>query len=92
MKAWVEELLEVRRYKSGVPLEGTGRTISGRDGVVTEGPFADAQRLVSGYIVVAAEDLDEATEIARGHPALQIGSIVEVRPLRDTERSLRPAE
>src|SRR5690242_7775469 len=52
-----------------------------RDGVVSDGPFAETKEALGGYYVIEAEDLDRALEIAKEIPAPFGG--VEVRPLRD---------
>jgi hypothetical protein len=52
---------------------------------VTDGPFAEAKEVVGSYFLIEADDLDHAVEIARLHPAAQIGWEVgfsmEVRPV-----------
>src|ERR1700749_3976868 len=40
--------------------------------VVTDGPYAEIKEMLSGLIVVKADSLDEAKEIAKGCPILQI--------------------
>lgn len=55
--------------------------------VVTEppsdGPFVEVKELVGGYMIVAAENLEEASEVARGCPGLVgPGSGVEVVEIR----------
>jgi hypothetical protein len=37
---------------------------------------------VNGYIVIEADDIDAATELAKGCPTLDAGGSVEVRPVR----------
>ncbi|MEM9187698.1 MAG: YciI family protein [Myxococcota bacterium] len=45
----------------------------------SDGPFVEVKELVGGYMIVAAETLDEAIEVARGCPGLvRPGSGVEV--------------
>lgn len=45
----------------------------------TDGPFVEVKELVGGYMIVSAESLDEAIEVARGCPGLvRPGSGVEV--------------
>jgi hypothetical protein len=49
-----------------------------------DGPFVEVKELVGGYMVVAAADLDEATQIARECPGLvRPGSGVEVIEIRN---------
>ncbi len=46
-----------------------------------DGPYVESKEAVGGYLIVRAASLDEATELARGYPALARGVSVEVRPL-----------
>lgn len=57
-------------------------TVRVRDGetLVSDGPFAETKDFVGGIVIVECSDLDEATEIAAGHPYARWGS-VEVRPV-----------
>jgi hypothetical protein len=46
----------------------------------TDGPFVEAKEIVGGYMLVTAESLDRALEVARESPGvLMPGSSVEVR-------------
>lgn len=49
--------------------------------VVTDGPYIETKESVGGFIMVRAESLDEATEMAKGCPILSAGGNVEVRPI-----------
>lgn len=49
---------------------------------VTDGPFAEAKEVVGGYMVIAAENYDEALQVAKECPGvLRPGSIVEIREI-----------
>jgi hypothetical protein len=55
---------------------GTVVTASG----ATDGPFVEAKEIVGGYMLVTAESLDRALEVARESPGVMMpGSSVEVR-------------
>ena len=58
------------------------RSVRLRDGhrLVTDGPFAETKEAVGGFDLIEAASLDEAVEIAAGHPVAAFGTI-EVRPL-----------
>jgi hypothetical protein len=53
-----------------------------RDGktLVTDGPFAETKEAVGGFDILECDSLEEAVEIAAGHPVAGVGTI-EVRPL-----------
>jgi hypothetical protein len=48
--------------------------------IVTDGPFAETKEAVGGFDIIECGSLEEAVEIAAGHPVAQTGTI-EVRPL-----------
>lgn len=80
--AWFEGLNQRGKIKGAQPLGGQGRVISGTDGrFVVDGPFAESKEAVGGYLVLQAESLDEAVDVARSMPALRYGVSVEVRPI-----------
>jgi hypothetical protein len=79
---WFERLNERGKVKGAQPLGGQGRVISGTDGrFVVDGPFAESKEAVGGYLVLQADSLNEAVEIARSMPTLRYGISVEVRPV-----------
>jgi hypothetical protein len=57
------------------------RSVRVRDGkaIVSDGPFSETKEVVGGFDILECDSLEEAVEIAAGHPAAQIGTI-EVRP------------
>jgi hypothetical protein len=63
----------------------TATTVRVKDGetLLTDGPFIDAKEHVGGYLVIEADDLDAALQIAARVPAARLGGAVEVRPLRE---------
>lgn len=50
-------------------------------GVVTDGPFVEIRERLGGLTVIRAADLDEATTLAHGCPAIESGGSVEIRPV-----------
>ena len=58
------------------------RSVRVRDGktLVTDGPFAETKEAVGGFDILECDSLEEAVEIAAGHPVAGVGTI-EVRPL-----------
>lgn len=81
-RAWLADLEAKGHLKSwGEPLERTGRVVRGPNQQVTDGPFAEAKDIVSGYSIISAKDQAEAIELARGCPVLRGTGSVEVRPV-----------
>lgn len=54
--------------------------VRGDEVLLTDGPFMEGREQVGGFVLVDCADLDEAIEIAAGHPATAIGQ-VEIRPV-----------
>lgn len=52
-------------------------------GVVTDGPFVEIRERLGSFLVVMAEDLEHATTLAHGCPALEADGSVEIRPILD---------
>jgi hypothetical protein len=48
---------------------------------VTDGPYAEVKEIVGGYVIVTANSIDEAINLAEGCPILSIGGHVEVRDI-----------
>ena len=58
---------------------GKGKTVT-HEGV-TDGPFIEAKEIIGGYMIVEAETIDDAIEIARESPGVHPNSFVEVREI-----------
>jgi len=63
-----------------LPMPGSAKTLRA-DNVVTDGPYTEIKEFISGYIVVKAENIDEAIEMSKGNPIFKIGGNIEVREL-----------
>lgn len=55
----------------------------------TDGPFAETNEQLGGFVLIEAHDLNEAVQIAGRIPSARIGSI-EVRPVIDLMRERSP--
>ena len=81
---WLEELQAKGAWVTGDQLAPPrrARSVRVRDGktVVTDGPFTETKEAVGGFDIIECGSLEEAVEIAAGHPVAQMGTI-EVRPL-----------
>ncbi|HEY2543350.1 MAG TPA: YciI family protein [Gaiellaceae bacterium] len=81
---WLDDLQARNAWITGDQLAPPrrARSVRVRDGktVVTDGPFAETKEAVGGFDLIEAESLEEAVEIAAGHPVAASGTI-EVRPL-----------
>ena len=79
--AWIRDLEAKGHLKdAGQPLEPAGKVVRGKNRVVTDGPYAEAD-LVLGFIVIEARDLTHAVELSTGCPIVEGGGSVEIRPV-----------
>jgi hypothetical protein len=83
---WMGGLREKGKLLDGLPLGKDGKVVRNRGEVVTNGPFAEGAEMVGGYLIVSANDYDEAVEISKGCPIFDYeGSFVEVREILSME-------
>jgi hypothetical protein len=84
---WLDDLQKRGRWVTGDQLAPPrrARSVRVRDGktLVTDGPFTETKEAVGGFDIIEADSLEEAVEIAAGHPIAQFGTI-EVRPFWGT--------
>jgi hypothetical protein len=50
---------------------------------VTDGPFAETNEQIGGFILIEAKDLNEAIQVASKIPAARLLGGVEVRPIKE---------
>jgi hypothetical protein len=75
MTAWAESLQESVNFLGGEPLELARRLVT-RDQVLSDGPFIEAKEGISGYIMINAENIEQAAAIAQGCPLVQQGFLI----------------
>jgi hypothetical protein len=81
--AWFKELGAQGYVKDiGRPLENGGKVVTGRQKAIQDGPYAEAKDVIGGFSIIEADDLDEAAELSKGCPILEVGGSVEVRPVQ----------
>jgi hypothetical protein len=68
-----------------------GKTVKANK-VVSDGPYMEGKELIGGYLIVNAESLEEAAEIAKGCPIFNFNGHVEVRPVMPMEMSAKPED
>jgi hypothetical protein len=81
MTKWLESLAQSGNYLSSDPLQNAGKYVA-RDYVLSDGPFIEAKESVSGFFLIAAENLEQAAAIAQSCPHVLNGPmVIEVRPI-----------
>ena len=80
---WLDDVQSRGIWITGDQLAPPRRALSirVRDGkrVVSDGPFAETKDAVGGFDIIECASIEEAVEIAAGHPVAEVGTI-EVRP------------
>lgn len=62
-----------------LPIPGSAKTVRSNK-EVTDGPYTEIKEFISGYIVIRADTIDQAIEMAKGNPIFeQVGGSIEVR-------------
>lgn len=80
--AWFEGLVSEGKAVEGQPLELETRIVSGPGGTrIVDGPFPETKEAIGGYVKLLVSGREEATAIARRHPGLAYGLIIEVRQM-----------
>lgn len=79
--AWMDQLKQQGVYVEGRPLLQGGKIVSGKDQLVTDGPFAESKELVGGYIIIKAESLEDTLQYTKGFPDYELQGSIEIRPV-----------
>ena len=81
--AWIEMAGPRRLYGWALEFPSEAVTVRRVDGevVTTDGPFAETKEQIAGYDLLECDDLDDALQVAAGHPVAD-GGVLELRPLR----------
>ena len=76
--AWKEKFKDnIVDWGDKLTSEGSVVSASG----VSDGPFVEAKEIIGGFMIVAADNLEQAVAIAREMPAMQPGARIEVRKM-----------
>ena len=75
---WIGGIAAQGKFVSTNRLYSEGKSIFA-DGAVIDGPYAEVKEMVGGYLIVTADSLDEAVEMAKSCPNLKYGGKVEIR-------------
>jgi hypothetical protein len=84
MKKWMDwkDTLEKNGHikQLGDRLDTSGKVVRGTAKAVTDGPFVEVKDFIQGYLILEAKDADQAVDLAKGCPILDIDGSVEIRP------------
>jgi len=80
---WMQGLAEKGILAGGDALQVSGKSVKGTKKIVSDGPYAEGNELVGGYLIVNAKNINDAIEISKGCPVLNEDGSVEVRPIQE---------
>ncbi len=83
--AYMGGLKENGQLIDGLPLNEDGKVVESRGEVITDGPFAEGAEVVGGYLIVSANDINEAVELSKKCPIFDYGGNIEVREIMSME-------
>ena len=76
---WIGGIAAQNKFVGGTGLSTEGRVLKANN-VVTDGPFVEIKESIAGYVMIRADDFDDAVKISQGCPILQgQGNSVEIR-------------
>jgi len=78
---WMGSLAQEDKLVGGQPLMNEGTTMTEGGKKVKDRPFAEGKELVGGYLLIKADSLVHATEIAKDCPSFEYDCSVEVREI-----------
>lgn len=80
--AWKEKFKE-NIIDIGGGLKGGGEIVTSEG--ATDGPFVEVKEVVGGYMIISAEGMEKAIEVARESPGVATpGSSVEIREIHSS--------
>ena len=77
-QTWIKGIAAKGKYRGTNRLLSEGKTLKPGN-AITDGPYAEGKEVVGGYLIVKANSLDEAVEMAKSSPNIIYGGNVEVR-------------
>jgi hypothetical protein len=80
-KDWVANITTQGKLVSHGPRLAMEGKVLKAGGVITDGPFVEIKEKLLSFILVKADDLEDAATLAHGCPVLDANGSVEIRPL-----------
>ena len=77
-QTWIKGIAANGKYSGTNRLLSEGKSLKPGN-AITDGPYAEGKEIVGGYLIVKADSLDEAVEMAKSCPNLIYGGNVEIR-------------
>ena len=86
-EVYIENLKQQGKLVSAKPIVWSGTIISGKSDKWKESSYDETGEVIGGYYHIMANDIDEATEIAKANPEFKFNenTRIEVRPVKMKE-------
>jgi len=81
--AWIGDLAGRGHFASGILLDSEGKLVSHPGATAVSDPAVGAEEAISGCLLITADDMQTAVEIAKVCPILNVGGRVEVRAVQE---------
>jgi hypothetical protein len=80
--AYIQKFTDEGKIKSAQPLTMNGLMLENVDGIFKDGPFVESKEVIGGFFHIAANDLNEALEIAKANPIFdETNARIEIREI-----------
>ena len=81
-QTWIGSIAQNGKLVGAQPLTNDGKILKGRSKKLSDGPFVEGKEILGGYVIVKADNFDEALHISADCPNLEFESgTVEVREI-----------
>ena len=77
---WIGGIAAQGKFVSTNQLGFEGKVVKPGN-VVTDGPYMEVKEIIGGYVIVKAQSVEEAAQLAGACPILSMGGSVEVRDI-----------
>lgn len=78
-KNWIGSIAQTGKFIGGQPLAVDGRLMS-KSGI-TDAPFAEGKEVLNGYVMIKADNYDEAIQLSKGCPIFEDNGTLEIREI-----------
>ncbi len=81
-QSWMEGLTKKGHLVGGQPLMPEAKSLIESGTKIVDRPLAEGKEMVGGYLIMKAENLDEAVLLGKGCPGFEHDCSLEVREIR----------
>jgi len=78
---WMGGIAAQGKFVGTNRLSSEGSKVLKPNNIVTDGPYTEIKEIVGGYLVVKADNMEGAIQLAQGCPVFHYNGSVELRPV-----------